>query len=49
MRKVQFKEDGISEDLFTLIFKQADDFHEVLLVNADNQFGKEYSKIYILF
>ena len=49
MRKVQFKEDGISEDLFTLIFKQADDFHETLLINADTQFGKEYSKIYILF
>ena len=49
MKKVQFKEEGISEDLFTLIFKQADDFHETLLANADTQFGKEYSKIYILF
>ena len=49
MKKVQFKEEGISEDLFTLIFKQADDFHETLLTNADTQFGKEYSKIYILF
>ena len=49
MKKVQFKEDGISEDLFTLIFKQADDFHETLIINADTQFGKEYSKIYILF
>ena len=49
MKKVQFKEDGISEDLFTLIFKQADDFHETLITNSDNQFGKEYSKIYILF
>ena len=49
MKKVQFKEDGISEDLFTLIFKQADDFHETLITNADTQFGKEYSKIYILF
>ena len=49
MKKVQFKEDGISEDLFTLIFKQADDFHETLLTNSDTQFGKEYSKIYILF
>ena len=49
MKKVQFKEDGISEDLFTLIFKQADNFHEVILTTADNQFGKEYSKIYILF
>ena len=49
MKKVQFKEEGISEDLFTLIFKQADDFHETLLVNSETQFGKEYSKIYILF
>ena len=49
MKKVQFKEDGISEDLFTLIFKQADDFHETLITNSDNQIGKEYSKIYILF
>ena len=49
MKKVQFKEDGISEDLFTLIFKQADDFHETIITNSDTQFGKEYSKIYILF
>ena len=49
MKKVQFSLEGISEDLFTLIFKQADNFHETLLTNADTQFGKEYSKIYILF
>ena len=49
MRQVQFKVDGISEDLFTLIFKQADDFHEILYKNASEQFGSEYSKIYILF
>jgi hypothetical protein len=49
MKKVQFSVDGISEDLFTLIFKQADNFHETILVNADTQFGKEYSKIYIIF
>ena len=36
MRKVQFKEEGISEDLFTLIFKQADDFHETLLTGLPN-------------
>ena len=49
MKKVQFSVDGISEDLFTLIFKQADNFHETILINSDTQFGKEYSKIYILF
>ena len=49
MKKVQFSVDGISEDLFTLIFKQADNFHETILANADTQFGKEYSKIYIIF
>ena len=49
MKKVQFSIEGISEDLFTLIFKQADNFHETLIINADTQFGKEYSKIYILF
>ena len=49
MKKVQFSVEGISEDLFTLIFKQADNFHETLIINADTQFGKEYSKIYILF
>ena len=49
MKKVQFSIDGISEDLFTLIFKQADNFHETILINSDTQFGKEYSKIYILF
>ena len=49
MRQVQFKEDGVSEDLFTLIFKQADDFHEIMYKNASEQFGSEYSKIYILF
>ena len=49
MKKVQFSIDGISEDLFTLIFKQADNFHETILINADAQFGKEYSKIYLLF
>ena len=49
MKKVQFSVDGISEDLFTLIFKQADSFHETILANADTQFGKEYSKIYIIF
>ena len=49
MKKVQFSVDGISEDLFTLIFKQADSFHETILINADTQFGKEYSRIYILF
>ena len=49
MKKVQFNVDGISEDLFTLIFKQADNFHETILANADTQFGKEYSKIYIIF
>ena len=49
MKKVQFNIDGISEDLFTLIFKQADNFHETIIINSDTQFGKEYSKIYILF
>ena len=49
MKNVKFSVDGISEDLFTLIFKQADNFHETLLINSDTQFGKEYSKIYILF
>ena len=49
MKKVQVSVDGISEDLFTLIFKQADNFHETILINSDTQFGKEYSKIYILF
>ena len=49
MKKVQFSVDGISEDLFTLIFKQADNFHETILASADTQFGKEYSKIYIIF
>ena len=49
MKKVQFNIDGISEDLFSLIFKQADNFHETIIINSDTQFGKEYSKIYILF
>lgn len=49
VEKVNFATQNISEELYTLIFKIADDFHESLLKVSEEQFGCEYSKIFILF
>lgn len=49
INKANFKTNNISEELFTLIFKIADEFHESILKYSTDQFGSEYSKIYLLF
>ena len=49
IKKVNFKNENISEELFSLIFKIADEFHESLLQISSDQFGSEFSKIFLLF
>ncbi len=49
IEKVKFNLESVSEELFTLIFKISDDFHENILNFSSEQFGTEYSKIYLLF
>lgn len=49
IKKTNFTTHSISEELFTLIFKIADEFHENILKYSSDQFGSEYSKIYLLF
>ena len=49
IQKVNFKNENISEELFSLIFKIADEFHESTIKISSDQFGTEYSKIYLLF
>lgn len=49
IKNVNFKNENISEELFSLIFKIADEFHESLLQISSDQFGSEFSKIFLLF
>ena len=48
LNKVVFS-DSVSEEMFTLIFSLTEEFHANILSVSGDQFGNEYSKIYLFF